>query len=86
MNDDLDKVQLTEAYMHEACDRAHIVSSMFDDFLLQHPAVLGVNDLKKKAESISESLAEFYQMCGAELCDFDEEKEIIVDLSCVFKK
>jgi hypothetical protein len=81
MDEDFDKVKLTVGHMHEACDRTFMLSSMFDDFLLQHPAVMGTPELKKKAEAISDALGDFYQASGRAMFDFDEQADIVVDLS-----
>ncbi|MBC17444.1 MAG: hypothetical protein CL942_14395 [Desulfovibrio sp.] len=84
MNEDLNKVKLTADHMHEACDRAFMLSSMFDEFLLQHPAVMGTPDLKKKAEAISNALGDFYQVSGQAMADFDEQSNIVVDVKALF--
>ncbi|XPV76675.1 MAG: hypothetical protein ACNI27_01805 [Desulfovibrio sp.] len=60
MTKDLNITTLNEGHMHEACDRASMLSAMFDDFLTQHPAVMGTPELKEKAEIISSALGDFY--------------------------
>jgi len=80
MDDDLNKIKLTAGHMHEGCDRAYMLSSMFDEFLLQHPAVMRTPELKEKAETISDALGDFYQASGQAMADFDEQSDIVVDV------
>ena len=84
MEEYLNKVKLTGEHMHEACDRAFMLSSMFDEFLLQHPAVMGTPELKEKADAISDALGGFYRACGGAMADFDEQTDIVVDVSALF--
>lgn len=73
MAEDLNNVELTVDHMHEVCDRAFMFSSMFDEFLLQHPAVMGTPNLKEKAEAISDALGDFYQASGHAMTDFADQ-------------
>lgn len=84
MDENLNKVRLTAEHMHEVCDRAFMLNCMFDEFLLQHPAVMGTPDLKEKAEAIANALGDFYQMSGQAMAEFDDESDIVVDVSALF--
>lgn len=86
MDENLNKVKLTADHVHEACDRAFMLSSMFDEFLLQHPAVMGIPELKEKAGAISDALGDFYQVSGQAMADFDEQSNIEVDVKALFGK
>jgi len=83
MDEDHNTVKLTGGHMHEACDRAFMLSSMFDEFLLQHPAVMGISELKGKAEALSDALGDFYQASGQAMVDFDEQSNRAVDVKAV---
>lgn len=48
----------------ELMDRAFILSSMFDDFILQHEVVTQNPHLEEAATRISDLLGEFYQQAG----------------------
>ena len=50
--------------LHEALHMAHVMSSLFDRELLDHPAIQSDKDLKARAEEISSGLADFYQAVG----------------------
>jgi hypothetical protein len=49
---------------HEALDRAHTLSTMFDTLLLEHAYIEANEDLKTITKMISENLAELYQHLG----------------------
>lgn len=49
---------------HEVLHAAHIITSMFDDFISEHVAVKADAEMTEAAERISRSLADFYQLCG----------------------
>ncbi|NJB67124.1 hypothetical protein GGQ74_000764 [Desulfobaculum xiamenense] len=70
-----ENVKLTAEHMHEALDRAYVINTMYDQILMQHPAVMGTPKLKEKAEAIAEALASFYQLCGKVSFDFHEAAE-----------
>jgi len=55
---------LDKYHLHEATDRAHVMASMFEEHLLDHPAVSGNQKAKKKAEKIMKQLSDFYQICA----------------------
>jgi hypothetical protein len=58
------KVVLDPFHWHEALDRALIVAEMYYELLHDHPAVRQTPVLRKKAESISDALFDFYQSVG----------------------
>ena len=49
---------------HELLDRSHLVSTMVDDFLLNHPVSLLNPELYEQATKASRALAKLYQMVG----------------------
>ena len=52
-------------YQHEALDRTHVVSTLFDDVLVEHPYIVAHPDLKEQVDRISELLGDLYQAIGA---------------------
>ena len=50
--------------MHEALDRTHVVLDTFYGFILEHPFVQDVPELKNKATSIANDMYDLYQMIG----------------------
>ena len=61
-------------HYHETVDRAHMISCIFHDHIVEHRAVKATPELRAKADEIAEALGEFYQMCGNVSFDFDEGK------------
>lgn len=61
-------------HYHEALDRAHMISCIFHEHIVEHKAVQASAELKAKADEIAEALGEFYQMCGTVSADFDEKE------------
>jgi hypothetical protein len=55
--------------MHEVLHTAHIMASMFDDFIVRHAATQADSEVKAAADKISESLGDFYQLCGQRFAD-----------------
>jgi hypothetical protein len=49
---------------HELLDRSHLISTMADDFLLNHPSALLNPELYEQATKASRALAKLYQMVG----------------------
>lgn len=49
---------------HEALDRLHIVCSMIDDHLLDHPYIQSRPDLLRRVSEASKSLADAYCLVG----------------------
>lgn len=49
---------------HELLDRSHLLCTMVDDFVLNHPAALLNPELYEQATKASRSLAKLYEMVG----------------------
>jgi len=49
---------------HELLDRSHLISTMVDDFLVNHPAALLNPELYEQATKASKAVAKLYQMVG----------------------
>jgi hypothetical protein len=49
---------------HELRDRSHLISTMVDDFLLNHPAALLNPELYEQATKASRAVAKLYEMVG----------------------
>jgi hypothetical protein len=49
---------------HEALDRAHVVCTMFCDFVEGHPFVKSDPVLRRAAEKVSDAICDFYQLVG----------------------
>lgn len=49
---------------HEVLHTSHIIGALFDQFIVDHPAVRTRPALACKAADISAALADFYQLCG----------------------
>ena len=50
---------------HEALDRCHVLLSMLEDHLAQHPFVVARDEIHQAVRAASESLARAYQLIGA---------------------
>ena len=59
------KQKLDPFHWHEALDRAHIVASLFADFVEEHPAVRQTPALQKAARGLTDRLVGFYQFVAA---------------------
>ena len=49
---------------HEVLDRAFLIMDMFNKYIIEHEALESDPELKQKAEEISESLYQFYNIIG----------------------
>lgn len=67
--------ELDTYHYHEALDRAHVMSCIFQDHIVENSAVKATPELKAKADEIAEALAEFYQLCGNVSFEFDENND-----------
>lgn len=47
-----------------AMDRAHVVSMMFDEVVLEDIFVKAHPELRRQADTLSDALSDFYQRCG----------------------
>lgn len=63
-NKRLDRVRNDLFYIHEALDRTHMVASILDEHLLQHPWVKANKSVSDKIEKSLSLLAEAYQEIG----------------------
>jgi len=57
---------LDTSHCHEALDRVFVLSSMFDEFVVEHPAVSRTPELLRQAKQVSDALGELYQALGGE--------------------
>lgn len=62
-----DKIRLTKAYWHEACDRTACVIDIVDTMLVAHPAIGQTKDIKEKIDKVQELLGEIYQAAGSKM-------------------
>jgi hypothetical protein len=53
--------ELTEFHKHEVVHTSHIIVSMFNDFIAEHPYVSQNKELSIKADVILDMLVNFYQ-------------------------
>ena len=67
----LDQVKNDPFYIHEALDRTHMVASILEDHLLQHPWVKINKSVSDKLDAALMLLAEAYQEIG----QFSETKD-----------
>ena len=58
------KELLDEFHYHEMLDRLHMILSISEDHLLQHPVAKVERDVKQNIEKALEHLAEAYQITG----------------------
>jgi hypothetical protein len=55
---------------HEAFHTASVVMDIFDRNVLSHPAIeYGDEELRAAAQTVYETLADFYQLCGEKFLD-----------------
>jgi hypothetical protein len=59
-----DKNKLDKFHYHEVLDRLHVINTMIDEFLLEHPVVINNKKINKKIEKASELLSKTYQEIG----------------------
>ena len=57
--------ELDEFHYHEALDRTHLIASMIEEFLLNHPVFEKHNHLRESAEKAQELIVDTYQSIGA---------------------
>jgi len=62
---------------HEALDRAHLVASIFGDFVADHPFIRGHPKLRRQAGELAEKLGMLYQAVGQ--VSFDEDDPMSPD-------
>ena len=55
---------LNGSHYHEVLDRLHIILSMCDDYLLQHPVCKVDKEITREVENAVNSLSVAYQMVG----------------------
>lgn len=58
------KNKIDKFHYHEVLDRLHLINTMIDEFLLEHPAVIENKKIMKKIEKASEKLSKAYQEIG----------------------
>jgi hypothetical protein len=58
------KELLDEFHYHEILDRLHMILSISEDHLLQHPVCKVERNVKQNIEKALEHLAEAYQIAG----------------------
>jgi acyl-homoserine lactone acylase PvdQ len=56
-------------YAHQALDRCHVITTMFDDFVATHGYVQAHPELRALAEQVGEGLGELYQALGRKTLD-----------------
>ena len=60
----MSKPELDSYHYHEAMDRIHVIQSMIDDHLIQHPVFKLENKQRKLIEDAQLLIAEAYQQIG----------------------
>jgi hypothetical protein len=63
---------LDEFHYHEALDRVHLIATIIDDHLIQHPVCKIDKEVAKPIEEALVLLAEAYQIIGGK--HFNKEK------------
>ena len=58
------KPELDDLHYHEALDRLHVVISMIDDHLIQHPVFKLETEERRLIEDAQLKMAEAYQRIG----------------------
>jgi hypothetical protein len=58
------KIKLDKYHYHEMLDRLHVVMSMVDDHLQQHPVAKIELEIKDLISEAQDKLAEAYQLVG----------------------
>lgn len=59
------KVELNDGHFHEVQHTAHLMQDMFNNYILDHPAVMQTPELKEAADKAMDVLCDFYQKVGA---------------------
>lgn len=62
MTDDAGKID--QFHQHEVLHTAHIISSMFEDYIVTHRYTQSDPEILEAAEKISDALGDFYQLVG----------------------
>lgn len=65
----VDATEIDQFHQHEVLHSAHIVSSMFENFVLAHPYTQSDPAIRAAADRIGTALAEFYQLVGQKNLD-----------------
>lgn len=63
-------VELDEFHYHEVLDRAHVIATMVDELLIDHPAVVAHDELRASVTKLSEAAMHVYQQAGI-AADYD---------------
>ena len=61
------KPELNSGHYHEALDRLHVICSMIDDHLIQHPVSKLDKEVSQPIEQALDLLSEAYQITGNKL-------------------
>lgn len=56
--------KIDQFHQHEVLHSAHIISSMFEDYVLAHPYTQNDPGIRDAADKIGAALADFYQLVG----------------------
>jgi len=59
-----DVAKIDQFHQHEVLHTVHIVSSMFEDYVLAHPYTQSDLDIREAADKISAALGDLYQLIG----------------------
>ena len=65
--------KINPGHYHEMMDRLHVIMSMIDDHLLQHPVAKVNRDIKNQIEYALGQLWDAYQIAGK--LDFEKESK-----------
>lgn len=65
----MSKPELDKYYYHEMLDRLHVVMSMADDHLQQHPVAKIESEIGKHIDNAISSLFQAYQLAGQIECE-----------------
>jgi hypothetical protein len=68
------QVKLDDGHYLEVLHTAHVLTSVFDDHILTHPAVMQDQDFTEKANKAFDALWDFYQVCGVKRHEFGEKE------------
>src|SRR5438034_754236 len=66
---------------HEALDRSHLIATVFDEFVAEHPFVCANKKLHRQALALADRLGAFYQAVGqVAFADNDKREPLAVGL------
>jgi hypothetical protein len=65
----VEAADIDQFHQHEVLHSAHIISSMFEDFVLGHPYTQSEPTIRAAADKIGTALADFYQLVGQKNLD-----------------